>query len=258
MERLQKYLARCGVASRRKAEEMIVSGLVAVNGQVVRELGVKVDPERDRVTVAGRPVRPDEERIYLMLNKPPGYITGNRDPRGRKTVLALLPEGFPRVFPVGRLDYNTTGLLLLTNDGALAYALTHPKYEIQKVYRALVRGVPDARALNMLRQGVVLEDGPTLPASVDIIKVKAGNAILKIGLREGRNRQVRRMCAAVGHPVLKLERLAIGPLQLGDLPLGRYRRLTAAELKALQKLIDRARLAVAEEKGEDDAPDQKR
>ncbi|NLM37166.1 MAG: rRNA pseudouridine synthase [Firmicutes bacterium] len=258
MERLQKYLARCGVASRRKVEEMIAGGLVAVNGQVVREMGVKVDPERDRVTVAGRPVRPEEERIYLMLNKPPGYITGNRDPRGRRTVLTLLPEGFPRVFPVGRLDYNTTGLLLLTNDGALAYALTHPKYQIQKVYRALVRGVPDAHALNLLRQGVVLEDGPTLPATVDIIKVKAGNAILEIGLREGRNRQVRRMCAAVGHPVLTLERVAMGPLQLGDLALGQYRRLTAAELQALRKLLDQARLAVAEGKGAGDAPVRKK
>ena len=258
MERLQKYLARCGVASRRKAEEMIVGGLVAVNGVVVRELGVKVDPGRDRVTVAGRPVRPAAERIYLMLNKPAGYITGNRDPRGRKTVLTLLPEGFPRVFPVGRLDYNTTGLLLLTNDGALAYALTHPKYQIEKVYRALVQGVPDGHALNRLRRGVVLEDGPTLPATVDIIKVKAGNAILKLGLREGRNRQVRRMCAAVGYPVLELERIAIGPLQLGTLALGQYRRLTGAELSAVQKLIDQARQAAEGEKGEEHAPDQKR
>ena len=241
MERLQKYLARCGVASRRKAEELIVAGLVAVNGEVVRELGVKVDPERDRVTVAGRPISLVTEGIYLMLNKPPGYITGNRDPRGRKTVLSLLPKGFPRVFPVGRLDYNTTGLLLLTNDGDLAYALTQPKYQIEKVYQALVRGVPADDALNLLRQGVVLEDGPTLPATVDIIKVKAGNAILKLGLREGRNRQVRRMCAAVGHPVLKLERIAIGPLSLGDLALGQYRRLTGAELKALQKQIGQAR-----------------
>ncbi|NLW59376.1 MAG: rRNA pseudouridine synthase [Firmicutes bacterium] len=257
MERLQKYLARCGVASRRKAEEMIVHGLVAVNGVVVRELGVKVEPGRDRVTVAGRPVRPVTERIYLMLNKPPGYITGNRDPRGRKTVLTLLPEGLPRVFPVGRLDYNTTGLLLLTNDGALAYALTHPKYQIEKVYRALVRGVPTDHALNLLRNGVVLEDGPTLPATVDIIGVKAGNAILKLGIKEGRNRQVRRMCAAVGHPVLKLERIAIGPLQLGDLGRGQYRRLTAAELKALKNLIDQARPASAGEKGEDHAPDRK-
>ena len=129
----------------------------------------------------------------------------------------------------------------MTNDGDLAYALTHPKYQIEKVYQALVRGVPADDALNLLRQGVVLEDGPTLPATVDIIKVKAGNAILKLGLREGRNRQVRRMCAAVGHPVLKLERIAIGPLSLGDLALGQYRRLTGAELKALQKQIGQAR-----------------
>lgn len=254
MERLQKFLARCGVASRRRAEEMIQQGLVAVNGEVVRALGVKVDPERDRVTVAGREVRLEREKIYLLVNKPRGYITGNRDPQGRKTVLALLPEGFPRVFPVGRLDYNTTGLLLLTNDGELAYALTHPKFQIKKVYRALVRGVPDERALALLRTGVVLEDGPTLPAEVAIIKVEAGNAILSLGLREGRKRQVRRMCAAVGHPVLALERVAMGPLQLGDLAPGQYRRLTAAELKAVQDLVSRARRPVEGGKGGGNAP----
>lgn len=244
MERLQKFLARCGVASRRQVEALIQKGLVAVNGEVVRELGVKVDPDRDRVTVAGRAVRLEREKIYLLVNKPRGYITGNRDPQGRKTVLALLPEGFPRVFPVGRLDYNTTGLLLLTNDGELAYALTHPKFQIKKVYRALVRGVPDPAALSALRTGVVLEDGPTLPAEVAIIKVEAGNAILSLGLREGRKRQVRRMCAAVGHPVLALERVAMGPLRLGDLAPGQYRRLTAAELKAVRDLVAQARQAV--------------
>ena len=237
MERLQKYLARCGVASRRKAEELIVGGLVAVNGQVVRELGTKVEPGRDRVTVDGQPITPGEKKIYLMVNKPRGYITSNQDPQGRRTVLTLLPEGFPRVFSVGRLDYNTTGLLLLTNDGELAYTLTHPKFQVEKVYHTMVRGVPEAAVLTQLRQGVLLEDGLTYPAVVDIIKVKAGNAILSISLREGRKRQVRRMCAAVGYPVLELERVALGPLRLGDLALGQYRKLTEAELKSLKRLM---------------------
>ncbi|HHT47755.1 MAG TPA: rRNA pseudouridine synthase [Firmicutes bacterium] len=258
MERLQKFLARCGVASRRKAEELIVNGLVTVNGEVVRELGVKVTPGEDRVTVAGRVVRLETEPIYLMMNKPQGYITGNRDPQGRKTVLALLPEGFPRVYPVGRLDYNTTGLLLLTNDGELAYALTHPKFQIKKVYQALVRGIPDQTALFRLRTGVVLADGPTLPAEVAIIKVEAGNAILSIGLREGRKRQVRRMCAAVGHRVLTLERVAMGPLRLGDLKVGHYRRLTAAELKAVKDIVAQARQAVEGGKGQGNAAGKKR
>ncbi len=258
MERLQKFLARCGVASRRHAEELIEKGLVAVNGKVVRELGMKVAPGRDQVTVAGRVVSPETDQIYLMMNKPRGYITGNRDPQGRKTVLALLPEGFPRVFPVGRLDYDTTGLLLLTNDGELAYILTHPKFQIKKVYWALVRGVPDQKALLYLRTGVVLEDGPTYPAEVAIIQVEAGNAILSLGLREGRKRQVRRMCAAVGHPVLALERVAMGPLRLGDLVVGQYRRLTPAELKAVKDLAVQARQAVEGGKREGNASGKKR
>ena len=229
------------VASRRRAEALIQSGLVAVNGQVITELGFKVEPGRDRVTVDGRVVSPAAERIYLMLNKPKGYITSNRDPHGRQTVLDLLPVGLPRVFPVGRLDYNTTGLLLLTNDGELAFALAHPSHEVLKIYRAKVKGVPDQVALEKLRTGVRLEDGLTLPAEVDIIEAKAGNAILSIGLREGRKRQVRRMCQAVGYPVLELTRVALGPLELGDLPRGDYRRLTAAEIKALEEVAQPVR-----------------
>ncbi len=250
MERLQKYLARCGVASRRRAEALITGGLVAVNGQVITELGFKVEPGRDRVTVAGRAVSPVDEKIYLMLNKPKGYLTSNRDTHGRRTVLDLLPAGLPRVFPVGRLDYNTTGLLLLTNDGELAFALTHPSHEVKKVYRALVKGVPGQAALEKLRSGVRLEDGITLPAEVDIIEAKAGNAILRIGLREGRKREVRRMCQAVGHPVLELARVALGPLELGDLPPGHYRRLTAEEIRALEEVAQPVRKR-GEGKGEE-------
>ena len=237
MERLQKYMARCGVASRRKAEEMILAGLVKVNGETIRKLGVKIEPGKDRVEVKGKAIKP-AEFIYLMLNKPQGYITGNRDPHGRLTVLDLLPVEFPRVFPVGRLDYNTTGLLLLTNDGQLAFGLTHPSFEVKKIYEALVKGVPEASSLDCLRKGILLEDGPTLPAKVDIIKVESGNAITRIVIREGRKRQVRRMFRAIGYPVIELTRVGIGPLTLDGLQLGKYRPLTGKEIAELKKLLN--------------------
>ena len=236
MERLQKYMSRCGVASRRKAEELILAGLVKVNGETIRKLGAKIIPGKDRVEVKGKEINP-AEFIYLMLNKPKGYITGNRDPQGRLTVLDLLPEEFPRVFPVGRLDYNTTGLLLLTNDGQLAFGITHPSYEVKKTYEALVKGVPEPASLESLRKGILLEDGPTLPAKVDIIKVKTGNAIIRIVIREGRKRQVRRMFRAIGHPVMELMRVGIGPLTLDGLPLGKYRPLNGMEIAALRKIL---------------------
>ncbi len=236
MERLQKYMSRCGVASRRKAEELILAGLVKVNGETIRKLGAKIIPGRDRVEVKGKEINP-AEFIYLMLNKPKGYITGNRDPQGRLTVLDLLPEEFPRVFPVGRLDYNTTGLLLLTNDGQLAFGITHPSYEVKKTYEVLVKGVPEPTSLESLRKGILLEDGPTLPAKVDIIKVKTGNAIIRIVIREGRKRQVRRMFWAIGHPVMELMRVGIGPLTLDGLPLGKYRPLNGMEIAALRKIL---------------------
>ena len=236
MERLQKYMSRCGVASRRKAEELILAGLVKVNGETIRKLGAKIIPGRDRVEVKGKEINP-AEFIYLMLNKPKGYITGNRDPQGRLTVLDLLPEEFPRVFPVGRLDYNTTGLLLLTNDGQLAFGITHPSYEVKKTYEVLVKGVPEPTSLESLRKGILLEDGPTLPAKVDIIKVKTGNAIIRIVIREGRKRQVRRMFRAIGHPVMELMRVGIGPLTLDGLPLGKYRPLNGMEIAALRKIL---------------------
>lgn len=233
--RLAKYLAQSGVASRRKAEELIGAGLVQVNGETVREPGRKVGPGCDRVTVEGREVAPTQDLVYLILHKPAGYVTTVRDPWGRPTVMDLVPETYARfrLFPAGRLDQETTGLLLLTNDGETALALTHPRYQVAKVYEALVKGVPRAGTLRRLRQGIRLEDGLTYPAKVDILRVKEGNATLKITVYEGRKRLIRRMCRAAGHPVLALKRVAMGPLVLGDLPPGKTRALRAAEVKKL-------------------------
>jgi len=234
MERLQRYLSRAGVASRRAAEELIRAGAVSVNGQVVKVLGTKVDPDRDRIAVNGCQVSPLAETTCLMLHKPAGYVTTMRDPQGRPRVMDLLPREGPRVFPVGRLDLDTTGLLLLTNDGGLAQHLLHPSHGVWKVYHARVEGVPGAGILGRLRRGVRLEDGLTAPARVKILAVQDGYATLEVGLHEGRKRQLRRMLAAVGHPVRALARVGFGPLHLGSLASGSWRPLTPAEIVALR------------------------
>lgn len=235
MERLQRYLARSGVASRRAAEDLIRRGDVAVNGATVTVLGTKIDPGRDRVAVRGRTVAPRPSFTYLMLNKPAGYLTTLRDPQGRPRVIDLLPRDGPRVFPVGRLDLDTTGLLLLTDDGALAHRLLHPAHGVWKTYRATVRGVPSGEAVRLLRRGLRLEDGPTAPARVKILGSRDGYATLEIGLHEGRKRQIRRMLEAVGHPVTALTRVAFGPLRLGGLAAGHWRPLRAEEIEALRR-----------------------
>lgn len=234
-ERLQKYLARAGVASRRQAEEYIKKGLVTVNGQLITEMGYKIDPARDQVKIDGKIVKRSEELVYLLLNKPPLVVTTLHDPQQRTKVSDLLPGVEQRVYPVGRLDYESEGLLLLTNDGELAYRLTHPGYKIPKTYLVKVRGNPSREATRMLREGVVLEEGPTQPALVKILKISKGSVLLEITIREGRNRQIRRMCDYVGHPVTALQRIRLGPLALGDLPLGQYRSLTKREIAALKK-----------------------
>ncbi|MCM3077950.1 MULTISPECIES: pseudouridine synthase [Brevibacillus] len=236
MERLQKVLAHAGVASRRHCEELIVQGKVQVNGQVVRELGTRVDPGQDRIVVSGRPIRL-EQHVYLMLNKPTGVITSVSDPRGRRVVTDLLKGLKERVYPVGRLDFNTSGLLLLTNDGELANKLAHPSYEIDKVYRAWVKGVPAPDKLAKLANGIMLEDGMTAPGEARMVKKSTGNekALLEIMIHEGRNRQVRRMCAAIGHPVLALERIRLGFLTLEGLSQGQFRPLTSDEVERLKK-----------------------
>ena len=232
-ERLQKVLAHAGVASRRAAERLVEQGRVSVNGQVVQTLGVRVDAERDRLAVDGTLVTASP-RSYLLLHKPVGYVSTARDERGRRTVLDLLPA-HRRLYPVGRLDADSEGLLLLTDDGDLAQRLTHPRYGVPKEYRALVRGLPDGGALAWLRQGVALDEGTTAPARVSIVAREGGHTWLSIELRQGWKRQVRRMLAAVGHPVERLVRIRVGSLVLGMLPPGGWRPLTDEELARLRR-----------------------
>lgn len=233
--RLQRFLARAGVASRRGSEDLMTAGRVAVNGAIVSELGAKVDPAVDRVTVDGREVRLGAAPAYHMLNKPDGYVTTMSDPQGRPTVAELLPADAPAgLFPVGRLDRDVTGLLLLTSDGDLAHRLLHPRHHVWKIYRAEVDGEPSAADLRALAEGIELDDGPTAPARVNLLWSEGSRAEVEIALREGRKRQVKRMLAAVGHPVRSLRRTAFGPLELGDLAPGATRSLTEAEIAALR------------------------
>ncbi|HOG47163.1 MAG TPA: pseudouridine synthase [Anaerolineae bacterium] len=234
-ERLQKVLAQAGVASRRRAEEMIVAGHVKVNGEVVTQLGTKVNPHRDVIQVDGQTLGKPERPVYILLNKPRGVLSAARDTRGRKTVVDLVRTR-SRLYPVGRLDLDSEGLLLLTNDGALALRLAHPRYEHEKEYRVLVAGVPGEEALARLRGGVGLEGGWTRPAQVEIEREVDGKAWLRLVLREGRKRQIRRMVEVVGHQVLRLIRVRMGPLRLGSLAPGAYRPLTKGELLAVRRI----------------------
>jgi 23S rRNA pseudouridine2605 synthase len=235
--RLQKILSAAGVASRRAAEQLITEGRVSVNGETVRQLGTKADPERDEIRVDGRRIGQAAAPLYLLLNKPRGYVTTRSDPEGRPTVLTLMPDIRAYVYPVGRLDYDSEGLLILTNDGDLAARLTHPSHEVPREYHARVLGVPDEHDLTRLRRGIVLDGRRTAPASVRLLKVLASRpqqALLAITLHEGRTRQVRRMCEAVGHPVTDLKRVRFGPIADDKLKLGAYRRLTEREVAALR------------------------
>lgn len=223
-------LAAAGVSSRRGSEALIKAGRVTVNGQVV-ELGAQVDPARDLVAVDGVPVNRPAHRV-LMLHKPAGVVTSRKDPHAEDTVMSLVPR-IPGLHPVGRLDKNTTGLLLLTNDGDLTYALTHPKHHIDKTYRAWVRGVPSNEALRRLRQGIELEDGMTAPAEARRQQTRGDRTLVEITIHEGRKRQVRRMLEAVDAPVISLTRTRLGPLTLGTLPEGQWRDLSDGELREL-------------------------
>jgi 23S rRNA pseudouridine2605 synthase len=228
--RLAKFLAHAGVASRRAAEQLVFAGRVTVGGAVVRDPARDVG-EGDAVAVDGMPAALERRHGVYALNKPAGYVSTAKDPQGRPTVVSLVPSR-ERLYPVGRLDADTTGLLLVTNDGELAHRLTHPSFEVPRVYRAQVRRPPVREpALRRLREGVLLDDGRTAPARVRRLTPDR----LEIVLHEGRKRQVRRMCEAVGHPVVRLERIAFGPLRLGDLPLGGHRRLSAAEVERLRR-----------------------
>lgn len=238
-ERLHKVMARAGVASRRRSEELILRGVVSVDGRVVRELGVKVDPDACVIEVMGRPIKLGAQRNYLLLNKPRGYLTTVVDPFGRRTVMNLLPQGASGLFPVGRLDMDSEGLLIMTDDGDMAFRLTHPKHKVLKTYIVVVRGVPNNDTIWKLRRGVDLEDGPTKPATVRIIDRGAGKTTLEITIGEGRKRQIRRMCRAVGHQVVSLKRISIGPVNLGDLKPGQTRPLSSVELADLNLAVAR-------------------
>lgn len=234
VERLQKILARAGIASRREAETIIASGRVAVNGAVITEMGYKADPAADRITLDGKPVRAESAKVYILLNKPAGYVTTMKDPEGRPIVTQLLKDVKERVFPVGRLDYNTEGLLLLTNDGEWANLLAHPRHEVDKEYQVRVRGEVSREQISILASGVDLEDGKTAPASVSVTRKSDNNTWLSITIHEGRYRQVRRMCEAVHLQVVRLKRCRYGSVELGDLKTGSFRHLSDAEVTALR------------------------
>lgn len=235
MERLQKILAQAGIASRRKCEELIVAGKVTLNGEVVTELGTKADPTVDEIIVNGRSIAA-EKKVYIMFNKPKGVITSASDPEGRKIVGDYLKGVRERVYPVGRLDYDSEGLLILTNDGELANRLTHPRHHVPKTYHVTVEGVPHGTALEKFRQGIQLEDGMTQPAEAeyyDIDTVKK-QATIRVTIHEGRNRQIRRMFEALSHKVIRLKRISFGELLVGNLKRGLYRHLTKEEIDKLK------------------------
>ena len=260
--RLQKILSQAGIASRRAAEKLIAEGRVTVNGQTVREMGVKANPAADDIRVDGRRLRAPERHRYILLNKPSGVVTTRSDPQRRQTVLDLLGGVREYVYPVGRLDYDSEGLLLLTNDGELTARLTHPRHEVERTYEASVAGTPDDEAIERLRRGIPLDGRRTMPAEVKLLSRPAPNtnaaphrgsaprkgpaphkgtlserrnAVLVITIREGRNRQVRRMCEAVGHPVRKLRRIRIGPISDRYLRPGEWRELTRGEVEKLKR-----------------------
>ncbi|NPV74366.1 MAG: rRNA pseudouridine synthase [Pelotomaculum sp.] len=235
MERLQKVMARAGVASRRHCERLIAAGAVKVNGKVVTEVGCKVDPARDKIQVGNRTISLFPRRYYILLYKPRGYVTTLSDEKGRKKVTDLLKGVAGRVYPVGRLDYDSEGLLLLTNDGELTYALTHPKHRVPKTYVVSVKGLPGREKLEKMAGGLMLEDGPTAPARVRLIGRRGKNVLLEITISEGRNRQIRRMCDSIGHPVVRLKRTKLGSLSIGNLRPGQYRHLTREEIKKLKE-----------------------
>ncbi len=237
--RLQKYMAKCGVASRRKSEEIIEAGRVSVNGQLVKEMGYKVKPGIDRVQVDGQNIYLEEDRVYLLLNKPRGYITSLKDDYNEDLVIDLIDGVEERIFPVGRLDKDTSGLLLLTNDGDLTYKLTHPSFEVEKTYIALIEGIPNQEEITRFETGIELEEKVTAPSSFKILELENDKALVEIVIHEGLNRQVRRMCEAIGHSVIELKRLKFGPIDLGNLDLGKFRHLREEEVDLLKKEVER-------------------
>ena len=236
--RINKYIASCGIASRRKAEEIVLAKRVKVNGKTVEELSFNIDEDNDIVEIDGQTIGLNEESVYIVLNKPEGYITTVKDQFDRPSVLDLVKDVDERVYPIGRLDYETSGLLILTNDGDLTYKLTHPKHEVDKTYMAIVKGVPNAQEIKNFEEGLYIEDYKTAPAKIKIVKIneEKNYSICQIKIHEGRNRQVRKMCRAINHPVLRLRRAAMGKIVLKDLEVGKYRHLTKEEVAYLKSI----------------------
>ena len=237
-ERLQKILSRAGVASRRASEQLIVEGHVSVNGKIIRELGKKFDAAKCDIRVDGKKIKTDIEKIYIMLNKPRGVLSAVSDDRDRKTVIDLIDDVDERIYPIGRLDYNTEGLLLLTNDGELMNGLLHPSHNVNKTYVAVLKGRVEQERLDRLRIGIELEDGMTAPAIVNLLELGEDQSIVEITIHEGRNRQVRRMFSAIGYLIKKLRRVKFGGLNLEGLKLGAHRRLKRAEVEKLYRLVN--------------------
>ena len=236
--RINKYIALCGVASRRKAEELILAGRVTVNDEVMTELSYKVDEENDIVKVDDKLIKEENKLVYILLNKPEGYITTVKDQFDRPSVLDLVSDIKERVYPIGRLDYETSGLLLLTNDGDLTYKLTHPKHEVDKTYVARVKGKLTKEEIERFKTGLKIEDYTTAPAKLKVIKYdeQRDSSLLEIKIHEGKNRQVRKLCKSINHPVLRLRRSAMGKIKIGDCEIGKYRYLTEDEIKYLKNL----------------------
>lgn len=232
--RLQKYLAECGIASRRKCEEYIIQGKVEVNGKIVTELGTKIDFEKDKIKFNNKEIKPEKNHVYILLNKPIGYVTTADDQFGRDTVLDLVKVK-ERIVPVGRLDMYTSGALILTNDGDFVYKVTHPKHEINKTYNATLKGIIQSDEVEKLRNGVKIDDYTTKPAKVKILKTDTEKDIsrIEITIHEGKNRQVRKMCEAIGRNVIALHRSKIGSINVKDLPLGKWRYLTSKEVRSI-------------------------
>ena len=234
-ERLQKYMASCGVASRRKCEEIILEGKVKVNGMVVTELGIKVNPLNDEIEYNGKIITKEEKKVYIMLNKPEGYISSVKDEKGRATILDIVKVE-ERVYPIGRLDYDSSGLLLLTNDGEIYNKIIHPREELTKKYIAVVKGEVTNKDIDLFKKGIDIGGYVTAPAELKIISYDKDISTIEIGIHEGKNRQIRKMCAAINHEVLSLKRISIGELKLGYLKRGEWRELRAEEIEYITNL----------------------
>ena len=235
--RLQKVIAQAGLASRRAAEEMIRQGRVQVNGDVVTELGIRVDPDKDEISVDRQPIAVIPKKVYLLFYKPKNCVTTLKDPQGRKTIMDFISDFRIRVFPVGRLDYDAEGLMVLTNDGVLGHRLQHPRFGVPKTYEVKVEGHPDDKALHKLRSGIHLDEGKTAPAEVKVLRLLPKKAWIEIVLHQGWYRQIKRMCESVGHSVLKIKRTRYGPLKVEQLKPGSYRPLSKSEIKELFRMV---------------------